>query len=513
MQPPVLGIDVGTSSSCVAVHADGKTIVLPNRFGYSLTPSVFALTTQGRILVGDLAKKQAITNPLGTVMAFKRLFGRPFTAPEVAAFRSRAPYPIVCVAGGLAGVSLHGRVFTPQEIYASLLTELKRSAAERLGGEPRQAVIAVPAFYNDVQRQLVIKSAEQAGLEVLRLLNEPTAAALAYGVARGSAGHKLVAVYDFGGGTFDATLMSVEQDIFEVLETHGVPVGGDDCDALIMQECLQTIVELERLDLYQDRLALARLREAAEGAKLTLSTQPLAKIDLPFLADRGNRPFHFTSVLRRSHVELLAAGIIRETIAATAEILRRAGKTIPEIDDVILIGGMTRMPAVREAVTAFFQRTLSHAIHPEEAVARGAAILGARLQSTNRTPVLLDIVPHTLSVAAGSTLTPIVKRGTKLPARRMAVFATTVDNQRSVKVRVVQGDAQQPDNNTLLGIFEVTDLPPMPRGEVKIQIEFFINTSGLLEVTATNLNTGTRHRVRISESLRNSAQLRVSPAA
>jgi molecular chaperone DnaK len=514
MADKIFGIDLGTSSSCIAV-ADGANVrVLPSRQGYPLTPSLVAVNLQHRLLVGTLAKRQAVTNPSGTVSAFKRLIGRAFNAPEVSQIRARVPYHIVSGPGNEVLLSLHGQVMSPVEVGGYVLRELAESASRSLGEPVRKVIITVPANYNEVQRQSTVRAAQLAGLEVVRLLNEPTAAALAYGATHPGK-RRNIAIYDLGGGTFDVTILAVEQDIYEVLATHGNTfLGGEDFDSLIIQRWLQDLERNHGIDLKNDRMALARIKEAAETVKIALSSAPQAEIDLPFLSDRPQGPLHYTGKLTRQEFEQMAMPLIKGTLDTCNEALRLAGVPMRNIDDVILIGGMTRMPAVQSMVKEFFQRNPARGIHPEEAVAAGAALHGASLLSGGKGQLLLDVIPQTLSVVAAGRVTPVIQRGARLPAKQARTFATSQDNQRSVKVRVVQGEHTEADKNVLVGVFEVGDLPPMPRGEVKISVEFQVNTDGLLEVTATDEVTGKRREVRVSEALRNSeAQILTLSAA
>lgn len=503
MTERIFGIDLGTSSSCIAVAEENGVRVLPSRQGYPLTPSLVAVNLQHRLLVGTLAKRQAVTNPTGTVTAFKRLLGRSFNAPEVSQIRARVPYHVVPGNNNETLVSLHGQVMSPVEVGGYILRELAEAAAKTVDGPVKKVIITVPANYNEVQRQSTVRAAQLAGLEVVRLLNEPTAAALAYGYANPGK-RRRIAVYDLGGGTFDVTILAVEQDVFEVLATYGNTfLGGEDFDSLIMHHWLRDIESTHGVDLRNDRMALSRIKEAAETVKIALSSAPQAEIDLPFLADRPGGPLHYTGRLTRQAFEQMAEPLIKGTLDTCNEALRRASLTIKDIDDVILIGGMTRMPAVQTVVRDFFQRQPARGIHPEEAVASGAALHGASLLGQGNRQLLLDVIPQTLSVVAGGRATPIVQRGTRLPAKQSRAFATTQDNQRSVKVRVVQGEDTDPEKNVLVGVFEVGDLPPMPRGEITISVEFYVNTDGLLEVTAVDEKSGTRREVRVSEALRN----------
>jgi molecular chaperone DnaK len=502
MPERIFGIDLGTSSSCIAVYDGGSVRMLPSRQGYPLTPSLVAVNLQHRLLVGTLAKRQAVTNPTGTVTAFKRLLGRNFNAPEVSSIRARVPYHIVPGPNNETLVSLHGQVMSPVEVGGYILRELAEAAQKELKETVKRVIVTVPANYNEVQRQATVRAAQLAGLEVVRLLNEPTAAALAYGITHPGQRRNIV-IYDLGGGTFDVTVLAVEQDVYEVLSTHGNTfLGGEDFDGLIMQHWLSDIQSTHGADLRNDRMALSRIKEAAETVKIALSSAPQAEIDLPFLADRAGGPLHYTGRLTRQAFEQMATPLIKGTLDTCNEALRLAGLTIKDIDDVILIGGMTRMPAVQATVREFFQRNPAKGIHPEEAVAAGAALHGHALLTGAPKQLLLDVIPQTLSVAAAGRAMPIINRGARLPAKQARSFATTQDNQRTVKVRVVQGEDTDPEKNVLVGVFEVGDLPTLPRGEVSISVQFTVNTDGLLEVTATDEKSGIRKDVRVSEALR-----------
>ncbi len=378
--------------------------------------------------------------------------------------------------------------------------------AEAHLGEPvKRVIITVPANYNEVQRQATIRAAELVGLEVVRLLNEPTAAALAYGLAHKGKRRNIV-IYDLGGGTFDVTILGIENDVYEVLSTYGDTfLGGEDFDHLILGVWLEEIRTKHGLDLSSDRMALARLKDAAEQVKITLSGESEAEVELPFLADTPAGPFHFTGRFNRSEFEKIAEPLIGGSLKICEEAIRRSGLSRDDLDDVVLIGGMTRMPSVQKAVEAFFGRAPAKGIHPEEAVASGAALLGAGLAAGTSKHLLMDVVPQTLAIATGEHATPIVPHGTRLPVKLTKRFSTTKDNQRSVKVRVVQGEEKVASKNTLVGVFEIADLAPRARGEVGIEVEFHVTTDGLLEVTATETATGKRKEVRLSEALRNAA--------
>lgn len=499
---PILGIDLGTTSCCFAIADGGEARVISNRHGYRLTPSMVALTPNGRMILGNLAKKQAVTNPEGTVWSFKRLLGATFTSPAVVSLQQRVAFPMVPGPSGQVRVQLHGRAFDPAEIASHLLGEVRKSVKQALGKEVFDAIITVPANFNELQRQETVRAAQLAGLNVVRLLHEPTAAALALGVAENE--RKVIAVYDFGGGTFDITLLIADKNVFEVLASEGILLGGDDCDHVIVRSWLQRLRQETGIDLVQDRMALARLREAAERLRVDLSDLESATIELPFLFDRPSGPFHFTATMHREELERLLGPLVDETIGTCATALRAAGLTTRDVDSVLLIGGMTRMPAIRQAVADFFAQQPVRAHHPEEAVALGAAVLAERLRDGGA-GLLMDILPHSLAVSAGGVSRVILQRGTPVPAKRSAAFATTADAQRSVKIRVVQGESNQAESNVLVGVFEVLGLPPRPAGDVTVDVEFSVSSDGLLEVTARTPDRNTPQTVRVSESLRATA--------
>lgn len=508
-----IGIDLGTTS-CVCSVFDGKNVrVLPDKKGHRMTPSYMAVTASRRIVVGHDAKQQAVTNPEGTVTAFKRLLARPMQSPEVQTLLQRSSYPIQAGPQGHASAFLHGRLISPVEMAANVLRELREGAEAALGDSVSKAVITVPANYNEIQRQATFLAARMAGLTPLRLLNEPTAAALAYSAMPGG-GNRTIAIFDLGGGTFDVTLMRIEDDVFEVLATCGDTfLGGEDFDSAIVSHWMEQIKTKDGIDLAGNAGAMLRLREAAESVKVSLSGQPAALADLPHLAAHNGQPFHFQGSLTRSVFGTLTKHVVQRTLRTCEEALKLAGISVRQIDDVVLVGGMTRAPSVQRAITEYFGRAPVKGIHPEEAVSAGAARYAYTLSGGATSQVLLDVLPHTLSVVSMGKCRPLLTRGTRLPAKRSENYSTSDDNQRSVKVRVVQGEHENPDDNVLLGVFDISDLPLKPRGGVKLKIEFFVTTNGLLEVTATDTETGTEYVINVSESLRAEDVLQLTPSA
>ena len=511
--PSTIGLDLGTTSCCCSIF-DGKAVrVLPDKKGHQMTPSYMAVTDSRRIVVGHDARRQAVTNPAGTVTAFKRLLARPVDSPEIKTLQQRSSFPIQAGPQGHAAAILHGRLISPVEMAAYILRELREGAEAALNDTVTKAVITVPANYNEIQRQATFLAARMAGLEPLRLLNEPTSAALAYSAMAGGR-NRTVVIFDLGGGTFDVTVMRIEDDVFEVLATCGDTfLGGEDFDRAIVNHWLEQLEANEGIELSQDTAALLRLREAAESVKVTLSGQPAAVTDLPHLTFHKGAPFHFQGSLTRSSLARITADIVQRTLDTCGDALQLAGLSTRQIDDVVLVGGMTRAPTVQRAITTYFGQPPVKGIHPEEAVSAGAARYAHTLSGGAASQVLLDVLPHTLSVVSMGKCRPLLSRGTRLPAKRSENYSTTDDNQRSVKIRIVQGEHEKPEENVLLGVFEITDLPLKPRGGVKLKIEFFVTTNGLLEVTATDTESGTQYAINVSESLRAEEVLQLSPSA
>ncbi len=501
MKELTIGIDLGTTSSCAALYDGVTTRILEDRQGYKLTPSCVAVTPQHRVVVGHPARRQALTNPTGTVTAFKRLLGRSFDSDVIRDLRGRVPYEITGGNRGQAVASLHGRSVSPVEMAAYILRELREAASQSLGAPVTRAVITVPASYNEIQRQATHLAAKMAGLEPLRLMNEPTAAALAYSVA--NPGRRTIAIFDLGGGTFDVTIMRIDRDVFEVLATCGdTLLGGENFDDAIVGHWLEAIRQKEGVDLTGDSAALSRLKEAAETAKISLSTQPMAMVDLPFLTRKGDKAVNFAATLTRTALANLAQPLVDRLVGTCREALHLARLKTTDIQDVVLIGGMTRAPVVQKAASDFFGRQPVKGIHPEEAVASGAARYAHLLSTGESKQVLLDVLPRQLSLVSAGVCRPLIEQGARLPARRSETFVTTQDNQQSVKLRVVQGESKRPEENALLGVFEINGLPAKPQGEVQLRVEFYVDTNGLLEVSAVDTASGTVHSVSVSEAVR-----------
>ncbi|TVR02543.1 MAG: molecular chaperone DnaK [Deltaproteobacteria bacterium] len=493
----IIGIDLGTTNSCVAIHFDGEAVVVANAEGGRTTPSVVAITETGEELVGALARRQAVTNPEATVLAVKRLIGRRYDSPEARDCASVYAYSIVEAPNGDAWVHVRERDYSPQEISSFILRKLKEAAEEYLGEEVTRAIITVPAHFGDSERQATRDAGRLAGLDVERIINEPTAAALAYGVSEEREG--LFAVYDLGGGTFDITLLEVRNGVFEVRATSGDTfLGGEDFDNRIIEILVREFQETHGIDLHEERMAMQRLREAAERAKQELSTTTSTEINLPFIAVTDAGPQHLARRLTRGELEDVCAELIERTLGPCQEVLDFAGLTPADMDEVILVGGMTRMPAVQEAVRGFFGRDASRGVNPDEVVAVGAATQGGVLSGEVADVLLLDVTPLSLGVeTAGGVFTKLVPQNTTIPVTVAEIFTTAVDNQPFVEVHVLQGERPMAADNRSLARFQLVDLPPAPRGVPKIKVEFHIDANGIVEVTALDEATGKEQRVRV----------------
>jgi molecular chaperone DnaK len=489
----IIGIDLGTTNSCVAVLEDGEPRVVPNPEGARTTPSVVALSDKGELLVGQIAKRQAITNPTNTVYAAKRLIGRKFDDSEVRELAKFLPYDIVAADNGDAWVSVDKRRYSPSEIGASVLRMLKE-AAEAYVGEPiTRAVITVPAYFDDAQRQATKDAGKIAGLEVERIINEPTAATLAYGLGRdGGEGDKTVAVYDLGGGTFDISILELRDGAFEVLATSGDTfLGGEDFDNTIVDYVAATFKNEHGVDLRTDKLAKQRLKEAAEKAKHELSWSLETDINLPFIAAVKGQPVHLEISLTRRKLEELTRGLIERTLGPCKTALTDAELEVGAIDELLLVGGQTRMPLVVQLVGEFFGRAPNTGVNPDEVVACGAAIQGGILDGEVKGVVLLDVVPLNIGVeTAGGVFTTLIPKGTTIPTRKSEVFSTSVDNQPVVPVHVLQGLREMAEDNKSLARLQLTDIPPAPRGVPQIRVTFDISADGILAVSAQDLGTG-----------------------
>ncbi len=501
MPERILGIDLGTTNSVMAVMEGGEPVVIPNAEGDRLTPSVVAINPKtGERLVGKLAKRQAITNPENTIFSIKRLMGRKFNDPEVQKARRVLPYKIIEKPNGDAWVVMGDREYSPPEISAMILQKLKQDAEAYLGEKITKAVITVPAYFNDAQRQATKDAGRIAGLEVLRIINEPTASALAYGMDKKKEG--LIAVYDLGGGTFDISILEIAEGVFQVRSTAGDTfLGGDDIDQLIINWICEEFKKEHGIDLRQDRMALQRLKEAAEKAKIELSTVMETEINLPFITADASGPKHLQMTLTRAKLEQLAHDIIQRTLGPVKQALADAKITPADISEVILVGGQTRMPAIQRLVREFFGKEPHKGINPDEVVAIGAAIQAGVLAGEVKDILLLDVTPLTLSVETlGGIATPIIPRNTTIPVRKSQIFSTATDNQTQVEIHVVQGERPMAADNKTLGRFILDGIPPAPRGVPKIEVTFDIDADGILHVSAKDLATGREQRITITAS-------------
>jgi molecular chaperone DnaK len=500
----VIGIDLGTTNSCVAVMEGGKPKVIENSEGARTTPSVVAFTKDGERLIGQPAKRQAVTNPDNTIFAVKRLIGRRFDDPITKKDTELVPYKIVKGANGDAWVEAGGKDYSPSQISAFILQKMKETAEAYLGETVTQAVITVPAYFNDAQRQATKDAGQIAGLEVLRIINEPTAAALAYGLEKQDG--KTIAVYDLGGGTFDISILEIGDGVFEVKSTNGDTfLGGEDFDAKIVNYLADRFKEKEGIDLRTDRLALQRLKEAAEKAKIELSSASTTEINQPFITARmeggQTTPLHLVETITRADLEKLVADLINRTLEPCRKALKDAGVEAKDIADVVLVGGMTRMPRVREVVKEFFGKDPHTGVNPDEVVAMGAAIQAGVLQGDVKDVLLLDVTPLSLGIETlGGVFTRMIDRNTTIPTKRSQVFSTADDNQSAVTIRVFQGEREMAADNKMLGQFDLVGIPPAPRGVPQIEVTFDIDANGIVNVSAKDKGTGKEHQIRIQAS-------------
>ncbi len=495
----VIGIDLGTTNSCVAVIDDGQPVVIPNTGGYKTTPSYFAVTEDGKRLVGHLAKRQAITNAKNTVHAAKRLIGRGFDAPEVAKAASLSACELVEGPNNDVRIRVAGRVYTVPEISGIVLREMKRVAEEYLGEPVTQAVITVPAYFNDGQRQTTRDAGRIAGLEVLRILNEPTAAALAYGFGKGELGK--IVVYDLGGGTFDVSILEMGDGVIEVLATAGDTfLGGEDIDMRLVRWLMDGFHEREGISLGGDQMALQRLKDAAEKAKCELSQVTRTEVNLPFIAtDASGEARHLAAPIERSMLEELTRDLIERTTAICQAALADAGLAAGDVDQVILVGGQTRMPLVQKLVADFFGKTPQKGVNPDEVVAVGAAIQAAMLVEEQAGPLLVDVTPLSLGIeTVGGHFARMIERNTTVPCARQEIFTTTRDNQRAVKIRVLQGESESAKDNDLLGEFVLTGVRAAPKGEPEIEVTFDIDANGIVSVSAKDLATNQAQSIQVN---------------
>jgi len=496
----VIGIDLGTTNSCVAVM-EGKTPrVIENAEGMRTTPSIVAFTDEGERLVGQPAKRQAVTNPERTIFAVKRLIGRRYDDPMVEKDKKLVPYKIIRASNGDAWVEVEGKSYSPSQISAFVLQKMKETAEAYLGQKVEQAVITVPAYFNDAQRQATKDAGRIAGLEVLRIINEPTAAALAYGLDKKQSG--TIAVYDLGGGTFDISILEIGDGVFEVKSTNGDTfLGGEDFDMRLVNYLADEFQKEQGIDLRRDKLALQRLKEAAEKAKIELSSTTQTEINLPFITADASGPKHLTMKLTRAKFEALVDDLIQKTIEPCRLALKDAGLSPGNIDEVVLVGGMTRMPKVQEVVKQLFGREPHKGVNPDEVVAVGAAIQAGVLQGDVKDVLLLDVTPLSLGIETlGGVFTRIIERNTTIPTKKSQVFSTAENNQTAVTIRVFQGEREMAADNKLLGQFDLVGIPPAPRGVPQIEVTFDIDANGIVNVSAKDKATGKEQQIRIQAS-------------
>src|SRR5213595_1778731 len=494
----ILGIDLGTTNSCVAVVDVTTPQVIPNREGSRTTPSVVGFTEDSDRLVGQIAKRQAITNPFNTVFAIKRLIGRKYDTDEVAKAKQVLPYQIVSSPNGDMKEKIRDREYSPEEISAFVLMEIRAFAEEFLGEPITEAIITVPAYFNDSQRQATRDAGKIAGLDVLRIINEPTAAALAYGLDNKE--NQIIAVYDLGGGTFDISILKLEDGLFEVLSTSGdTYLGGEDFDKRIMDWLIDGFQRDSGIDLRQDRMALQRLKEAAERAKHELSVNPETRITLPFISADASGPKHLNSVLTRYEFERMVEDLIQRTIDPVNDAMKQAGVTARQIDEVVLVGGQTRMPKVIEAVEKAFGKAANRNINPDEVVAVGAAVQGGILRGDIKDMVLLDVTPLSIGIEThGGLFTKLIDRNSTIPTKNSLIFTTVADNQSKVQVHVLQGEREFARENKSLGKFDLVGIPPAPRGVPQIEVTFAIDSNGIVNVAARDQATGQSTGVQIN---------------
>ncbi len=496
----VIGIDLGTTNSCVAIMEGGEPVVIPNSEGSRTTPSVVGFAESGERLVGQIAKRQSITNPENTIFSIKRLMGRKFDSTEVKEAMKHLPYKIVAASNGDAHVDVRGKLYSPSEISAMILQKMKQTAEDFLGEKVTDAVITVPAYFNDSQRQATKDAGRIAGLNVLRIINEPTAAALAYGLDKKR--DETVAVYDLGGGTFDISILELGEGVFEVKSTNGdTYLGGDDFDERIIKWLADEFMKDQGIDLRKDKMALQRLKEAAEKAKRELSFTAETEINLPFITADATGPKHLLYKLSRAKLEQLVGDLIEKTIDPVKKALSDAGKKVDQINEAIMVGGMTRVPRVIATVKDFFKKDPHRGVNPDEVVAIGAGIQGAVLTGQVKDVLLLDVTPLSLGIETlGGVTTRIIERNTTIPTKKSQVFSTASDNQTAVSIHVTQGEREMAADNKTLGRFELVGIPPAPRGVPQVEVTFDIDANGIVHVTAKDLGTGREQSIKITAS-------------
>jgi molecular chaperone DnaK len=495
-----IGIDLGTTNSVVAVVQNGERVVIPNQEGNRTTPSVVAFTDKGERLAGQVAKRQSVTNPENTIFSIKRLMGRKYNSREVQDAMHKLPYKIVAAPNGDAHVEIMGKRYSPPEISAMILQKLKQAAEDYLGETVVDAVITVPAYFDDSQRQATKDAGRIAGLNVLRIINEPTAASLAYGIDNKK--DEKVAVYDLGGGTFDISILEIGEGITEVKSTNGDTfLGGDDFDLKILDHLTNEFKKDQGIDLKKDKMALQRLKEAAEKAKIELSTAAETEINLPFITADVSGPKHMVSKLTRARFEQLTDDLVRHSLQPCDRALQDAGLSVSDIDEVLLVGGQTRSPKIYQAVKDYFRKEPNKGVNPDEVVALGAAIQAAVLKGEVKDVLLLDVTPLSLGIETlGGVFTKLIDRNTTIPVKKSQVFSTAADNQPAVSIMVYQGEREMAADNKLLGKFELVGIPPAPRGVPQIEVTFDIDANGILHVSAKDRGTGKEQSIRITAS-------------